>query len=74
MAIDLDLSRSVRLANLVGSKDGRGDWIDPRGLLTIRAPKLGLTAEEIARIRQTVGDVVVRVCRARRSRWERARS
>jgi V8-like Glu-specific endopeptidase len=48
----------VRQVNLVGSKNASGQWIDPRGLLSVKGPELGLSAQEIARLRQTVGDVV----------------
>ena len=52
-------SRSiVRQVNLVGSRNADGLWIDPRGMLTVKGPELGLSAQEIAQIRQTVGDVV----------------
>ena len=44
--------------NLVGSKSSNGQWIDPRGLLTVKGPELGLSGREIAQLRQTVGDVV----------------
>ena len=44
--------------NLVGSKNSNGQWTDPRGLLTIKGPELGLSGREIAQLRQTVGDVV----------------
>jgi V8-like Glu-specific endopeptidase len=44
--------------NLVGSKRADGQWNDPRGLLTVKGPELGLSAQEIAQLRQTVGDVV----------------
>jgi V8-like Glu-specific endopeptidase len=48
----------VRQVNLVGSKDANGQWIDPRGLLSVKGPELGLSAQEMAQLRQTVGDVV----------------
>jgi V8-like Glu-specific endopeptidase len=48
----------VRQVNLVGSKNAFGQWIDPRGLLSIKGPELGLSAQEIAQLRQTVGDMV----------------
>jgi V8-like Glu-specific endopeptidase len=48
----------VRQVNLVGRKNADGQWIDPRGLLTIKGPELGLSTNEIAQLRQTVGDVV----------------
>ena len=57
-ANEIDISRPVQLANLVGSKTNNGEWIDPRGLLTVKGPELGLTAREIEQVRQTVGDVV----------------
>jgi V8-like Glu-specific endopeptidase len=44
--------------NLVGSKNANGQWIDPRGLLSAKGPELGLSAQEMAQLRQTVGDVV----------------
>jgi hypothetical protein len=44
--------------NLVGSKNNNGEWTDPRGLLTVKGPELGLSGREIAQLRQTVGDVV----------------
>jgi V8-like Glu-specific endopeptidase len=51
--------RSVlQQVNLVGSKNSNGQWIDPRGLLTVKGPELGLSGQEIAQLRQTVGDVV----------------
>jgi V8-like Glu-specific endopeptidase len=48
----------VRQVNLVGSKNANGQWIDPRGLLSVKGPELGLSAQEMAQLRQTVGDVV----------------
>jgi V8-like Glu-specific endopeptidase len=51
----LDILRQV---NLVGRKNANGQWIDPRGLLSVKGPELGLSAQEIAQLRQTVGDVV----------------
>jgi Trypsin-like peptidase domain len=57
-ASEVDFSGSVQLVNLVGSKTKDGEWVDPRGLLTIKGLELGLSAQEIAQIRQTVGDVV----------------
>ena len=48
----------VRQVNLVGSKNADGQWIDPRGLLSVKGPELGLSAQEMAQLRQTVGDVV----------------
>jgi V8-like Glu-specific endopeptidase len=48
----------VRQVNLVGRKNADGEWIDPRGLLSVKGPGLGLSAQEIAQLRQTVGDVV----------------
>ncbi len=48
----------VERVNLVGRKNGDGQWLDPRGLLTVKGPELGLSAREIAQLRQTVGDVV----------------
>jgi hypothetical protein len=44
--------------NLVGSRNSNGQWIDPRGLLSAKGPELGLSMQEIAQLRQTVGDVV----------------
>jgi V8-like Glu-specific endopeptidase len=49
---------SLRQVNLVGSKNANGQWVDPRGLLGIKGPELGLSGQEIAQLRQTVGDVV----------------
>src|SRR3974377_962722 len=52
-------SRGVlQQVNLVGSKNSNGQWTDPRGLLTVKGPELGLSRQEIAQLRQTVGDVV----------------
>jgi Trypsin-like peptidase domain len=48
----------LQQVNLVGSKNSNGEWIDPRGLLTVKGPELGLSGPEIAQLRQTVGDVV----------------
>jgi len=48
----------LRQVNLVGSKNANGQWVDPRGLLTIKGPELGLSPQEIAQLRHTVGDVV----------------
>ena len=48
----------LRQVNLVGSKNANGQWIDPRGLLSVKGPELGLSTQEIAQLRQTVGDVV----------------
>jgi V8-like Glu-specific endopeptidase len=48
----------LRQVNLVGRKNANGQWIDPRGLLSVKGPELGLSAQEIAQLRQTVGDVV----------------
>jgi len=48
----------LRQVNLVGSKNSNGQWTDPRGLLTVKGPELGLSGREIAQLRQTVGDVV----------------
>ena len=48
----------LRQVNLVGSKNANGQWIDPRGLLSSKGPELGLSAQEIAQLRRTVGDVV----------------
>jgi len=48
----------LRQVNLVGSKNSDGRWIDPRGLLTVKGPQLGLSGREILQLRQTVGDVV----------------
>jgi hypothetical protein len=48
----------VHRVNLVGSKNGNGEWVDPRGLLTVKGPELGLSVHEIAQLRRTVGDVV----------------
>ena len=48
----------LRQVNLVGSKNANGQWIDPRGLLSVKGPELGLSAQEIAQLRRTVGDVV----------------
>jgi hypothetical protein len=45
-------------ANLVGSKRNNGEWVDPRGLLTARGPEIGLSQQEMAQIRRTIGDVV----------------
>ena len=57
-ASEIEFSGSVQRVNLVGSKTKDGEWVDPRGLLTIKGLELGLSAREIARIRQTIGDVV----------------
>jgi len=48
----------LQQVNLVGSKNSNGQWTDPRGLLTVKGPELGLSGREIAQLRQTVGDVV----------------
>jgi hypothetical protein len=48
----------LKQVNLVGSKNSNGQWIDPRGLLSVKGPELGLSGREIAQFRQTVGDVV----------------
>jgi V8-like Glu-specific endopeptidase len=48
----------VRQVNLVGSKNANGQWIDPRGLLSVKGQELGLSTPEMAQLRQTVGDVV----------------
>ena len=48
----------VQQVNLVGRKNADGRWIDPRGLLTVKGPELGLSTPEMAQLRQTVGDVV----------------
>ncbi len=48
----------VRQVNLVGSKNANGQWIDPRGLLSLKGPAAWPSAPEMARLRQTVGDVV----------------
>lgn len=55
---EIDVDRLVWPVNLVGSKSNNGEWIDPRGLLTVRGSQLGLSQQEMARIRQTIGDVV----------------
>jgi hypothetical protein len=57
-ASEIEFSGSVQRVNPVGSKTKDGQWVDPRGLLTIKGPELGLSAQETAQIRQTVGDVV----------------
>jgi V8-like Glu-specific endopeptidase len=57
-ATEFGSSGVVRQVNLVGSKNANGQWIDPRGLLSVKGPELGLSAQEIAQLRQTVGDVV----------------
>jgi hypothetical protein len=57
-ATEFGSSGVVRQVNLVGSKNANGQWIDPRGLLSVKGPELGLSAQEMAQLRQTVGDVV----------------
>jgi Trypsin-like peptidase domain len=57
-ATELGSSGVLQPVNLVGSKNSNGQWIDPRGLLTVKGPELGLSGREIAQLRQTVGDVV----------------
>jgi V8-like Glu-specific endopeptidase len=57
-ATEFGSSGVVRHVNLVGSKNANGQWIDPRGLLSVKGPELGLSAQEMAQLRQTVGDVV----------------
>src|SRR6202044_1411738 len=42
----------------VGSKNANGQGRDPRGLLSVKGPELGLSAQEMAQLRRTVGDVV----------------
>jgi hypothetical protein len=66
---EADISSLFWRANLVGSKRNNGEWIDPRGSLTAKGAELGLSQQEMAQIRQTIGDVVwfVRVCKAPRS-------
>jgi hypothetical protein len=58
IASGADFGGVVHRVNLVGSKNGNGEWVDPRGLLTVKGPELGLSVEEIAQLRRTVGDVV----------------
>jgi Trypsin-like peptidase domain len=53
-----DSGAVIQRVNLVGSKYSNGEWIDPRGLLTVKGPQLGLSGQQIAQIEQTVGDVV----------------
>src|ERR1700722_5266745 len=48
----------VRQVNLVGSRNANGQWIDPRGLLSVKGPELGLSAQGRAQLRQTLGVVV----------------
>jgi len=55
---EADLGSLVWRANLVGNKRNNGEWIDPRGSLTAKGPELGLSQQEMAQIRQTIGDVV----------------
>jgi hypothetical protein len=55
---EADFRDLVHPVNLVGSKNGNGEWVDPRGLLTVKGPELGLSVQEIAQLRRTVGDVV----------------
>src|SRR6204780_2719692 len=57
-ATEFGFSGVVRQVNLCGSKNANGQWIDPRGLLSAKGPELGLSAQEMAQLRQTVGDVV----------------
>jgi hypothetical protein len=57
-ATEFGSSGVVRQVNLVGSKNANGQWIDPRGLLSVKGSELGLSAQEMAQLRQTVGDVV----------------
>jgi V8-like Glu-specific endopeptidase len=57
-ATEFSSGRVLQRVNLVGSKKSDGQWIDPRGLLTVKGPELGLSEREIAQLRQTVGDVV----------------
>jgi V8-like Glu-specific endopeptidase len=57
-APEFGFQRAVWQVNLVGSRNADGQWNDPRGLLSVKGPELGLSAQEISRLRQTVGDVV----------------
>ncbi len=57
-AIEFRSQGILRQVNLVGRKNANGQWIDPRGLLSVKGPELGLSAQEIAQLRQTIGDVV----------------
>jgi hypothetical protein len=57
-ATELGSRGVLQQVNLVGSESSNGQWIDPRGLLTVKGPELGLSGREIAQLRQTVGDVV----------------
>lgn len=57
-ASEVDISSLVWRVNLVGSKSNNGEWIDPRGTLAVKGPQLGLSRQEMAQIRQTIGDVV----------------
>ena len=57
-ASEFGSSGVVRQVNLVGSRNANGQWIDPRGLLSVKGPELGLSAQEMTQLRQTVGDVV----------------
>jgi hypothetical protein len=53
-----EFGSQLRQVNLVGSRNANGQWVDPRGLLSVKGPELGLSAPEMAQLRQTVGDVV----------------
>ena len=55
---EVDVIGWVQPVNLVGGRNDNGEWVDPRGLLTVKGPELGLSLEEIRRVRQTVGDIV----------------
>jgi hypothetical protein len=57
-ATEFDSRAILQRVNLVGNKNSNGQWTDPRGLLTIKGPELGLSGREIVQLRQTVGDVV----------------
>jgi V8-like Glu-specific endopeptidase len=57
-ATEFGSSGVVRQVNLVGSRNANGQWIDPRGLLSVKGPELGLSEQEMAQLRHTVGDVV----------------
>jgi V8-like Glu-specific endopeptidase len=57
-ATEFGFQRDLWRVNLVGSRNADGQWRDPRGLLSVRGPELGLSAQEVSRLRKTVGDVV----------------
>jgi hypothetical protein len=57
-AAEIGSGSDLQRVNLVGSKNSNGEWVDPRGLLTVKGPELGLSRSEIEQLRQTVGDIV----------------